>query len=93
MAWRASALALLAGLTIAACGGGNPSSAPDQPSYPATSYQPQDPGSAAGGSAAGGQAEDPAAAAAASQQAYDALNQASQEQSEAQLNTARSLTP
>jgi hypothetical protein len=88
MAWRASALAVLAGLMIAACGGGDPSSAPDQPSYPDTSYQPQD-----SGSAAYGQPEDPAAAAAASTQAYDALNQASQEQFDAQLNTARSLTP
>jgi hypothetical protein len=88
MAWRASALAVLAGLTLAACGGGGPSSAPDQPSYPGTSYQPPD-----SGSAADGQVEDPAAAAAASKQAYDALNQASQEQFDAQLNTARSLSP
>jgi hypothetical protein len=88
MAWRASALAVLAGLMIAACGGGDASSAPDQPSYPDTSYQPQD-----SGSAPYGQPEDPAAAAAASTQAYDALNQASQEQFDAQLNTARALTP
>jgi hypothetical protein len=88
MAWRASALAVLAGLMIAACGGGDQSSAPDQPSSPDTRYQSQD-----SGSAAYGEAEDPAAAAAASRQAYDALNQASQEQFDAQLNTARSLTP
>lgn len=66
----------------------DPSSAPQQPSYPDPSYQPQD-----SGSAGYGEAEDPAAAAAASTQVYDALNEASQEQFDAQLNTARSLTP